>query len=78
MLTTTSLPVAAFTATKMDDETGLSVTKDHWEEQGKKWSTRRLGGAMFTPELMTNITTELHPGCAALITKKRNSRQASQ
>jgi len=60
-VTTTSLPVAAFTTTKMDDETAYQLTKTYWENKAKMADTSPWW-ANVTPELMRNITTELHPG----------------
>jgi len=42
------------------------------EETRQKWPTRRLGGQMSRPELITNITTELHPGALRYYEKKRD------
>ncbi len=60
-VTTTSLPVVAFTTTKMDDETAYQLTKTYWENKAKMADTSPWWGNV-TPELMANITTELHPG----------------
>ncbi|WP_375261159.1 TAXI family TRAP transporter solute-binding subunit [Palleronia sp.] len=58
---TTSLPVVAYTTTKMDDETAYQLTKTYWENKEKMANTSAWWGGV-TPELMSNITTELHPG----------------
>ncbi len=60
-IVTTSLPVAAFTTTKMDEETAYLLTKTFWERQAE------LGGAAawwngVTPDMLSNITTSIHPG----------------
>ena len=62
-IVTTSLPVAAFTTTKMDDETAYQLTKTYWENKERMADTSPWWGGV-TPELMSNITTELHPGAA--------------
>ncbi|SFE04004.1 TAXI family TRAP transporter solute-binding subunit [Roseivivax sediminis] len=62
-IVTTSLPVAAFTTTKMDDETAYQLTKTYWEQKAKMSDTSPWWAGV-TPELMANITTELHPGAA--------------
>lgn len=60
-IVTTSLPVAAFTTTKMDDETAYMLTKTFWERQ------EALGDAAawwngVTPDMLSNITSAIHPG----------------
>ncbi|UOA20473.1 hypothetical protein DSM14862_03310 (plasmid) [Sulfitobacter indolifex] len=60
-VTTTSLPVVAFTTSKMDDETAYQLTKTYWENKAKMADTSPWWGNV-TPALMANITTELHPG----------------
>ncbi len=62
-IVTTSLPVAAFATTKMDDETAYQLTKTYWENKERMADTSPWWGGV-TPELMSNITTELHPGAA--------------
>jgi len=60
-ITTTSLPVAAFTTTKMDNETAYALTKTFWE--GKK--TMGTGAAWWNgvdQGLMSSITGKIHPG----------------
>lgn len=60
-ITTTSLPVAAYTTTKMSDDTAYALTKTFW--QGKEvmgqaapwWNGVDQG-------LMANITGKIHPG----------------
>ncbi|WP_282027115.1 TAXI family TRAP transporter solute-binding subunit [Limimaricola cinnabarinus] len=62
-IVTTSLPVAAFTTTKMDDETAYQLSKTYWENKERMADTSPWWGGV-TAELMSNITTELHPGAA--------------
>lgn len=62
-IVTTSLPVAAFTTTKMDDETAYQLTKTYWENKERMADTSPWWGGV-TAELMSNVTTELHPGAA--------------
>lgn len=60
-IVTTSLPVAAFTTTKMDDETAYALTKTYWE--GK--ATMGAAAAWWNgvdQGLMANITGKIHPG----------------
>ncbi|WP_412049669.1 TAXI family TRAP transporter solute-binding subunit [Hoeflea sp. Naph1] len=60
-ITTTSLPVAAFATTAMDEEAAYQLTKTFWE--GK--ATMSEGAPWWNgvdKALMANITTKLHPG----------------
>jgi TRAP transporter TAXI family solute receptor len=76
-VTTTSLPVAAFTTTKMDDETAYQLTKTYWENKAKMADTSPWWGNV-TPELMGNITTELHPGARRYYDEAGIATTASQ
>ena len=60
-ITTTSLPVAAYTTTAMSDDTAYALTKTYWEGkaqmgEGAPWWNGVDQG------LMENITGKLHPG----------------
>ena len=60
-IVTTSLPVAAFTTTKMSDETAYQLTKTFWEQREKMaesapWWAGVDGG------LMETINVTFHPG----------------
>ncbi|MFY0645261.1 TAXI family TRAP transporter solute-binding subunit [Sulfitobacter geojensis] len=60
-ITTTSLPVVAFTTTKMDDDTAYALTKTFWENKAK------LGDASpwwngVDPAMLSNINGKIHPG----------------
>lgn len=60
-VSTTSLPVAAFTTTAMSDDTAYALTKTFWEEKGKMGE----GAAWWNgvdQGLMGNITGKIHPG----------------
>jgi len=60
-ITTTSLPVAAFTTTAMSDDTAYALTKTFWEQKAKMSE----GAAWWNgvdKALMANITGKLHPG----------------
>ncbi len=60
-IVTTSLPVVAYTTTKMDDETAYALTKTYWEgkaamgEAAPWWNGVDEG-------LMSNIEGKIHPG----------------
>ncbi|MBY6059501.1 TAXI family TRAP transporter solute-binding subunit [Leisingera daeponensis] len=58
---TTSLPVAAFTTTKMDEETAYQLTRTYWEQKAKMADTSAWWDGV-TADLMEHITTPLHPG----------------
>ncbi|MFL2845097.1 MAG: TAXI family TRAP transporter solute-binding subunit [Candidatus Puniceispirillaceae bacterium] len=60
-ITTTSLPVVAFTTTDMDNSTAYAMTKTYWESKvsmsaGAKW------WAGVSLDMLENISTEIHPG----------------
>ena len=60
-ITTTSLPVVAFTTTDMDNATAYAMTKTYWESKvsmsaGAKW------WAGVSLDMLENISTEIHPG----------------
>ena len=60
-ITSTSLPVVAFTTTDMDNATAYAMTKTYWESKvsmsaGAKW------WAGVSLEMLENISTEIHPG----------------
>ncbi|KIN70483.1 TRAP transporter solute receptor [Sulfitobacter noctilucae] len=60
-IVTTSLPVAAFTTTKMDDDTAYLLTKTYWERQGLlKGSAAWWGGVNL--QMLFNINSKIHPG----------------
>lgn len=60
-ITTTSLPVVAFTTSATDDATAYALTKNFWEQKAKMGK----GAAWWNgvnEGLMVNITGKLHPG----------------
>ncbi|WP_306154459.1 TAXI family TRAP transporter solute-binding subunit [Roseovarius sp. MMSF_3281] len=60
-IVTTSLPVVAYTTTKMDDDTAYSLTKTYWEQKGKMAEAAKWWGGV-DEGLMGNITGKIHPG----------------
>ncbi|MBB97434.1 MAG: TRAP transporter substrate-binding protein [Rhodobacteraceae bacterium] len=60
-IVTTSLPVAAFTTTKMDDDTAYELTRTFWEQKAKMAGVAPWWNGV-TPELMQNVTVAFHPG----------------
>ncbi|WP_417838490.1 TAXI family TRAP transporter solute-binding subunit [Tritonibacter scottomollicae] len=60
-INTTSLPVVAFTTTKMDDDTAYALTKTYWENKAKLGETSRWWNGV-NPAMLSNITSKIHPG----------------
>ncbi len=60
-IVTTSLPVAAYTTTKMDDETAYQLTKTFWENKAKMAATAPWWNGVDAG-LMPTITGKIHPG----------------
>ncbi|MFN3211010.1 MAG: TAXI family TRAP transporter solute-binding subunit [Roseovarius sp.] len=60
-IVTTSLPVAAYTTTKMDDETAYQLTKIYWESKAKLAESSAWWNGV-DEGLMENITGQIHPG----------------
>ncbi|MEE9314714.1 MAG: TAXI family TRAP transporter solute-binding subunit [Rhizobiaceae bacterium] len=60
-ITTTSLPVAAFTTTAMSDDTAYALTKTYWEGKAKMGAGAPWWNGV-DKGLMVNITGKIHPG----------------
>ncbi|MEM6943479.1 MAG: TAXI family TRAP transporter solute-binding subunit [Pseudomonadota bacterium] len=60
-IVTTSLPVVAYTTTKMDEATAYELTKTFWEQKGKLGSEAAWWNGVEA-DLLANITGKLHPG----------------
>ncbi len=60
-IVTTSLPVAAYATTKMDDETAYQLAKTFWESNAAMAESAAWWGGVDT-DLMGNITGKIHPG----------------
>ena len=60
-ITTTSLPVVAFTTTDMDNATAYAMTKTYWESK-KSMSAGAKWWAGVSLDMLENISTEIHPG----------------
>ncbi|WP_422027962.1 TAXI family TRAP transporter solute-binding subunit [Roseovarius sp.] len=60
-IVTTSLPVVAYTTTKMDDETAYQLTKTYWEQKAAMTEAAKWWGGV-DEALMENITGQIHPG----------------
>ncbi len=60
-IVTTSLPVVAYTTTKMDDETAYQLTKTFWENKAKMAESAPWWGGVDA-DMLTTITGKIHPG----------------
>lgn len=60
-ITTTSLPVVAYTTTDMDDATAYTLTKTYWENRDKMASGAAWWGGVGK-EMLGNIKRKIHPG----------------
>lgn len=68
-ITTTSLPVVAYTTTAMDDDTAYQLTKTYWEQKAKMGE----GAAWWNgvdEELLSNISGKIHPGAVRYYEEK--------
>jgi len=60
-VTTTSLPVAAFTTTKMSDDVAYTLTKTFWEQREAMGEVAPWWNGV-SEKLMSAITSQIHPG----------------
>ncbi len=60
-ITTTSLPVAAFTTTKMSDDVAYMLTKTFWEQREVMGEAAPWWNGV-DESLMASITSKIHPG----------------
>lgn len=60
-IVTTSLPVVAYTTTKMDEETAYQLTKTYWTEKASMAEAAKWWSGV-DEKLMSNITGKIHPG----------------
>lgn len=60
-IVTTSLPVVAYTTTKMDHETAYQLTKTYWENKARLGENAAWWNGV-DEGLMENITGRIHPG----------------
>ncbi|MDD9715929.1 TAXI family TRAP transporter solute-binding subunit [Dinoroseobacter sp. PD6] len=58
---TTSLPVVAYTTTKMDEETAYQLTKTYWETKAEMAGDAKWWDGVSV-DMLSNITTQIHPG----------------
>lgn len=60
-ISTTSLPVVAYTTSAMSDDTAYLLTKTFWGQRDAMGSAAAWWKAI-DPEMIANITTKIHPG----------------
>ena len=60
-VTTTSLPVGAYTTTAMDEATAYQLTKTFWEGKAKMGAANAWWNGV-DPAMLTTLGTVLHPG----------------
>ena len=60
-VTTTSLPVVAYTTTEMSDDVAYKLTKAFWEQKAKM-AKSNAWWAGVSPEMLSNVYGKLHPG----------------
>ena len=58
---TTSLPVVAYSTTKMDEDTAYQLTKTFWETR-EAMAADAAWWAGVSTDMLSNITTQIHPG----------------
>ncbi|MFT2110093.1 TAXI family TRAP transporter solute-binding subunit [Marinomonas sp. 2405UD68-3] len=62
-ITTTSLPVIAYSSTAMDDATAYTLTKAYWSQKQRMSDTSPWWGGVST-DMLSNINGKIHPGAA--------------
>lgn len=62
-ITTTSLPVVAYSSTAMDNDTAYTLTKAFWSQKKLMSDTSPWWKGVST-EMLSNITGKIHPGAA--------------
>ena len=60
-ITTTSLPVVAYTTTQMDDATAYALTKTYWQQKAAMGASASWWSAV-DENLLVNINGQIHPG----------------
>jgi len=60
-ITTTSLPVVAYTTTQMDDATAYALTKTYWQQKAAMSASASWWSAV-DENLLVNIEGQIHPG----------------
>lgn len=60
-ISTTSLPVVAYTTSAMNDDTAYLLTKTFWDQRDEMGSAAAWWNGI-SPDMISNITTTIHPG----------------
>jgi TRAP transporter TAXI family solute receptor len=60
-VSTTTLPVMAYTTTNMDDATAYALTKTYWESKSEMGEAAKWWNGV-TPDDLTHMVGKLHPG----------------
>ncbi|WP_224824362.1 TAXI family TRAP transporter solute-binding subunit [Cognatishimia sp. MH4019] len=60
-IATTSLPVVAYTTSKMDEETAYQLTKTYWETKESMAGDAKWWDGVSV-DMLSNITSQIHPG----------------
>ncbi|WP_417429464.1 TAXI family TRAP transporter solute-binding subunit [Kiloniella sp.] len=68
-ITTTSLPVVAYTTTAMDDETAYQLTKTYWDQKETMGQSAAWWNGVSN-DLLSNIEGKIHPGAVRYYTEK--------
>ena len=68
-IVTTWLPVVAYSTSKMDDDTAYQLTKTFWDSR-EKMAANAAWWAAVSPDMLENISTEMHPGAIKLYKEK--------
>lgn len=68
-ITTTSLPVVAYTTTNMDEATAYALTKTYWEQKAKMGSDNAWWNGV-SGDMLVNITGKIHPGALKYYAEK--------
>jgi TRAP transporter TAXI family solute receptor len=76
-ITTTSLPVVAYSTTQMDDDTAYALTKTYWEQKQALGQDAAWWNAV-DQALMVNIKGKIHPGAVKYYTEVGFSLTADQ
>lgn len=76
-ITTTSLPVVAYTTTQMDDATAYTLTKTYWEQKATMSASASWWNAV-DENLLVNIKGQIHPGAVKYYNEVGFSMTAAQ